>query len=72
MAGLSAARARGKKGGRPKSPISEHKKLQMAKQMYEDKKIPVADIWVVSLNCRDDVLSGEYHKIRAAQGTKVP
>ena len=28
--------------------------------------------WIVSLNCRDEVLSAEYHKIRAAQGTKVP
>jgi hypothetical protein len=27
---------------------------------------------VVSLNCRDEVLSAEYHKIRAAQGRKVP
>jgi DNA invertase Pin-like site-specific DNA recombinase len=44
-AGLTAARARGKKGGRPKSPLSEDKKLQMAKQMYDDKKIPVADIY---------------------------
>ena len=43
-AGLTAARARGKKGGRPKSPLSEEKKLQMAKQMYEDKTIPVHDI----------------------------
>jgi DNA invertase Pin-like site-specific DNA recombinase len=44
-AGLTAARARGKKGGRPKSPISEEKKLKIAKQMYEEKKIPVADIY---------------------------
>src|SRR5712691_11424636 len=27
---------------------------------------------VVSLNCRDEVLSAEDHKIRASQGTKVP
>jgi hypothetical protein len=27
---------------------------------------------VVSLNARDEVLSAEYHKIRASQGTKVP
>ena len=26
---------------------------------------------VVSLNARDEVLSAEYHKIRASQGTKV-
>jgi DNA invertase Pin-like site-specific DNA recombinase len=43
-AGLTAARARGKKGGRPRSPLSEEKKLQMAKKMYEDKTIPVRDI----------------------------
>jgi hypothetical protein len=27
---------------------------------------------VVSLNARDEVLSAEYHKIRASQRTKVP
>ena len=43
-AGLTAARARGKKGGRPKSPLSEEKKLQMAKRMYEDKLMSVGDI----------------------------
>jgi DNA invertase Pin-like site-specific DNA recombinase len=43
-AGLTAARARGKKGGRPKSPLSEEKKLQMAKRMYEDKSMSVNDI----------------------------
>jgi DNA invertase Pin-like site-specific DNA recombinase len=45
QAGLQAARTRGRKGGRPKSQLSNEKKLQMAKQMYEDKKIPVADIY---------------------------
>jgi len=44
-AGLTAARARGKKGGRPKSPISEEKKLQMAKKMYNDKSMRVRDIY---------------------------
>jgi DNA invertase Pin-like site-specific DNA recombinase len=44
-AGLTAARARGKKGGRPKSPLSEEKKLQLARKMYEDKTMPVADIY---------------------------
>jgi DNA invertase Pin-like site-specific DNA recombinase len=43
-AGLTAARARGKKGGRPKSPLSEEKKLQMARRMYQDKSMPVRDI----------------------------
>jgi DNA invertase Pin-like site-specific DNA recombinase len=44
-AGLTAARARGKMGGRPKSPLSEEKKLQLARKMYEDKTMPVADIY---------------------------
>src|SRR5918996_2533669 len=43
-AGLTAARARGKRGGRPKSPLSESKKLQMARKMYEDKTMSVGDI----------------------------
>src|SRR3712207_6388362 len=34
-AGLLAARARGKQGGRPKSQLSDARKLQMAKRMYE-------------------------------------
>jgi DNA invertase Pin-like site-specific DNA recombinase len=44
-AGLTAARARGKKGGRPKSPLSEEKKLQLAREMYENKTMPVTDIY---------------------------
>jgi hypothetical protein len=32
----------------------------------------LVDNWVVSLNFRDEVLSAEYHKIRASQGTTVP
>jgi hypothetical protein len=32
----------------------------------------MAQFQVVSLNFRDEVLSAEYHKIRASQGTKVP
>jgi DNA invertase Pin-like site-specific DNA recombinase len=43
-AGLTAARARGKKGGRPKSPLSESKKLQMARKMYADTTMSVRDI----------------------------
>ena len=43
-AGLTAARARGKKGGRPKSPLSEEKRLQLAKQMYDNQTIPVYEI----------------------------
>jgi DNA invertase Pin-like site-specific DNA recombinase len=40
-AGLTAARARGRKGGRPKSSLSDDRKLQMARQMYENQTIPV-------------------------------
>jgi DNA invertase Pin-like site-specific DNA recombinase len=43
-AGLSAARARGRQGGRPRSSLSDNRKLQMARQMYEKKTIPVKDI----------------------------
>jgi DNA invertase Pin-like site-specific DNA recombinase len=43
-AGLTAARARGRQGGRPRSSLSDEKKLQMAKQMYAKKTIPVRDI----------------------------
>jgi DNA invertase Pin-like site-specific DNA recombinase len=43
-AGLTAARARGNKGGRPRSPLSEGKKLQMARRMYEDQSMSVRDI----------------------------
>ena len=44
QAGLLAARARGRNGGRPKSPFSDEKKLAMAQKMYTDKTIPVKDI----------------------------
>ena len=44
MAGLQAARARGRKGGRPKPSLNNERKLQMARQMYEKKTIPVKDI----------------------------
>src|ERR671915_1036888 len=43
-AGLQAARARGRQGGRPRSSLSNDRKLQMARQMYEKKTIPVKDI----------------------------
>jgi len=44
-AGLTAARARGRKGGRPRSSLSSDSKLQMARQMYENKTILVSDIY---------------------------
>jgi DNA invertase Pin-like site-specific DNA recombinase len=43
-AGLTAARARGRQGGRPRSSLSNERKLQMAKQMYENKSLTVRDI----------------------------
>jgi DNA invertase Pin-like site-specific DNA recombinase len=43
-AGLTAARARGRQGGRPRSSLSEEKKLQMARQIHENKNLPVGDI----------------------------
>ena len=43
-AGLTAARARGRQGGRPRSSLSDEKKLQMARQMYANKNLPVREI----------------------------
>lgn len=41
-AGLEAARARGRKGGRPK--LLSAKKVKMMQELYDSKKIPIADI----------------------------
>ena len=41
QAGLSAARSRGRKGGRPKVDIS---KIQTAKTLHQDKNMPIEDI----------------------------
>ena len=43
-AGLTAARARGRNGGRPRSSLNDERKLQMARQMYENKSLLVKDI----------------------------
>ena len=43
-AGLTAARARGRKGGRPRSSLSDNGKLELARQMYENRTRPVKDI----------------------------
>jgi DNA invertase Pin-like site-specific DNA recombinase len=43
-AGLTAARARGRKGGRPRSSLSDAGKVQLARQMYENKTTSVRDI----------------------------
>ncbi len=39
-AGLTAARARGRLGGRPPAPINDHR-VQTAKSLHADKKMPV-------------------------------
>src|ERR687897_8179 len=39
-AGLSAARARGRLSGRPRSSLSDERKLQLARQTYENKSLP--------------------------------
>jgi len=45
QAGLDAARARGRKGGRPKAIDKiDQKKLQRAKELYNDKKMTVPEI----------------------------
>jgi DNA invertase Pin-like site-specific DNA recombinase len=45
QAGLSAARARGRRGGRPKAAaLSDAKKVAMAQALYSDKGNSVADI----------------------------
>ena len=43
-AGLIAARFRGRQGGRPRSPLSDERKLQLARQMYENKSHSVNEI----------------------------
>lgn len=42
LAGLSAARARGKKGGRPKSLNKDKQKV--LQQLYQDRKLPIKTI----------------------------
>ena len=45
QAGLAAARARGKVGGRPKSPaLDDPKKLALAQSLYDDKRNSIIDI----------------------------
>ena len=43
-AGIAAARARGRIGGKRKSPLADPKKLALAKTMHKDKNIPIKDI----------------------------
>jgi DNA invertase Pin-like site-specific DNA recombinase len=44
QAGVHAARTRGRTDGPPKSPLNEEKKLRVARQMYENKTMPVGNI----------------------------
>ena len=46
QAGLAAARARGRQGGRPKLPGTA-RKVALARKLYDEREIPVQDI------CRD-------------------
>lgn len=43
MAGLAAARARGRQGGRPKLPETD-RKIQMARKLYADQSNSITDI----------------------------
>jgi DNA invertase Pin-like site-specific DNA recombinase len=43
-AGLTAARARGRNGGRPRSPLGDEKKLHLARQMYVNRSLSVNEI----------------------------
>src|SRR3989440_2503527 len=43
-AGLEAARARGRQGGRPKIQTKDPKKIALAKKLYADKNMPVKEI----------------------------
>jgi DNA invertase Pin-like site-specific DNA recombinase len=43
-AGLAAARARGRLGGRPKLQTKDPKKIALAKQLYADRNMPVTEI----------------------------
>lgn len=44
QAGLQAARARGRLGGRPKIADLDPKKIEMAKKLYKDMDMPVQEI----------------------------
>jgi len=44
QAGLSAARARGRQGGRPRAVLADAKKVAMAQALYSDKTNSIADI----------------------------
>lgn len=42
MAGLEAARARGRKGGR--KPVMDHKKLALASKLMRDRETPISEV----------------------------
>ena len=63
QAGLSAARARGRKGGRPR--VLDEQKVALAKRLYAEKQHTVAEICKlvgVSKPCLYDYLNGS-HKL---------
>jgi DNA invertase Pin-like site-specific DNA recombinase len=45
IAGLAAARARGRRGGKPRSPaLSDEKKVALAQSLYDDKRNTITEI----------------------------
>jgi DNA invertase Pin-like site-specific DNA recombinase len=69
-AGLAAARARGRTGGRPQSPFADEKKLEMAKKMYMDKTIPVKDI-LLTFGIKKTTFY-KYLKIKKTKKSNIP
>jgi DNA invertase Pin-like site-specific DNA recombinase len=65
QAGLQAARARGRKGGRPKALSS--KKVAMLKELYENKHLSINEI-CETLNISRTTL---YRYIKAAKGNQA-
>jgi len=64
QAGLQAARARGRQGGRPRL-LGNARKVAIAKTLYEDRKIPVNDI------CRDlNISRATLYRYLKIEGTK--
>jgi DNA invertase Pin-like site-specific DNA recombinase len=70
QAGLAAARARGRNGGRPKSRLADEKTLALAKKMYMDKTIPVKDI-LTNLRIKKTTFY-KYLKIKATKRNYIP
>jgi hypothetical protein len=62
LAGLEAARARGRKGGRPKLK-STGGKVAMAKKLYRDRTLSIPEI-CKTLNISKATLYSRWHEIR--------